>query len=88
MTRKFCDLCGEPARETTPSGKFKVGESYRAAKCRSGSSGVVEGFYQREIRTNVDFWDADKEHGADGHPDLCTVCVIKILESMIDQIKK
>lgn len=72
MTKKFCDLCGEPAIEGTPNmeviqplppkGKFGKGA---------------------QIRLGVHFSFHFRADGFGGAPDLCSWCRIKIFLNLM-----
>jgi hypothetical protein len=86
MTRKFCDLCAAPARESYPRMSRPIGEPFSGTRCTSGSV-VSSSSWQRMMEVSADFRDTVKPTGADGPPDLCASCMAGLLRDLAQKLQ-
>jgi hypothetical protein len=90
MTKSFCDICGEQARDTWVEYTMKLEDrAWSGCKSTSGSISPTDGRYVPTFKVrpvfNVENLSQDKspEH----FPDLCHDCMVRLLVGLASKIK-
>lgn len=85
MTKKYCDLCEAPVPENGPALETKTpwGKKYLGVDVGSTTNSMK----QCVITTSVRFGFLQHRAGFGGPPDLCNVCMKKLIQELADQIK-
>lgn len=89
MTKNFCDLCGEPAKESPPTLRVEFPNMvWRGAKFELGHISSTDGTWVPFVEARIVFEakDMPSNHYA-FHPDLCCKCIANLLHNMADSIK-
>jgi hypothetical protein len=89
MTRKFCDICGEPAYHGSVSfNKRLPGKAWTGTKHHSNSPNPTDGSFTPRLDMVANFYITDLESNPEQHtPDLCIGCVYVMLTDHLLQLR-
>lgn len=76
MTKRFCDICGKESVALGKRHKKKYGKEYESF--RNVSCSVEQAF----IEVTASFGFSNHETGFGGPPDLCTTCILYLLDGL------
>ena len=88
MTKKFCDLCGDPAAEHLPTLRVTFPEmQWRGTKHDPGSLACVDGNWTPYVEGRMVFDAYDMPRSTRSHvPDLCCNCMASLLLKMSNSL--